>query len=247
MKISLLLALLLVLSRAGFAQFPRVFIGSLDATSPTTRQMMITTGTASTCASPRAFPGLNPPTPTGTSFYATHTIANTAASPMCFTLALNSTCTDARAGLLVSAYAGTFDPANLATNYRADNSIYVGPPMTRSCSVEAAAGETLVLVVSSLDRTPCSRYALTVTAAAGPLPTATARPREALRAAPNPATDRLTLHGTPGQAYQLLNRLGQTVRAGAVSEQPVDVSTLPVGLYLLRDPATGRASRVVKL
>ncbi|MDO7846417.1 hypothetical protein Q5H92_08620 [Hymenobacter sp. M29] len=239
--------MLLVISRTGFAQFPYVFTGTLPATSPTLNQMMRTTGTVSTCASPKPFPGLNPPTQNGRYFYATHTIINTVASPMCFILALNPTCTEVRAGLLVSAYTGTFDPANLATNYRADNNMYVGTPATRSCSVEAAAGETLVLVVSSIDGTTCSGYTLTVTAATGPLPTMTARPSVALHAAPNPATDWLTLHGTPGQGYQLLNRLGQTVRAGTVSGQPLDVSTLPVGLYLLRDPATGLASRVVKL
>ena len=68
----------------------------------------------------------------------------------------------------------------------------------------------------------------------------------ALTASPNPTSSQLTLRGPLGTPYRLLNQLGQVVRTGKVSAQPLDVQALPAGLYLLRDELTGRTSKVVK-
>ncbi|UOG74549.1 hypothetical protein MTX78_20825 [Hymenobacter tibetensis] len=44
----------------------------------------------------------------------------------------------------------------------------------------------------------------------------------------------------------MLNQLGQVVRTGKVSAQPLDVQTLPAGLYLLYDAISGRTTKLVK-
>ncbi|MBO0361037.1 T9SS type A sorting domain-containing protein [Hymenobacter sp. BT186] len=82
--------------------------------------------------------------------------------------------------------------------------------------------------------------------AADPLSTTSASTQLALTAFPNPARTQFTLRGPLGTPYQLLNQLGQVVRAGQLSAQPLDVQALPAGLYLLRDRTTGRTTKLVK-
>ena len=81
---------------------------------------------------------------------------------------------------------------------------------------------------------------------AAPLATSSSAPTAALMASPNPTTTTFTLRGSLGAPYQLLNQLGQVVRTGKVSAQPLDVQALPAGLYLLRDATSGRATKLVK-
>lgn len=81
--------------------------------------------------------------------------------------------------------------------------------------------------------------------AADPLSTTSASTRLALTAFPNPTTTQLTLRGPVGTPYQLLNQLGQVVRTGKLSTQPLDVQALLAGLYLLRDETTGRTTKLV--
>ncbi|WP_022824880.1 T9SS type A sorting domain-containing protein [Hymenobacter norwichensis] len=82
--------------------------------------------------------------------------------------------------------------------------------------------------------------------AATPLGTKTATTRSALSAYPNPTSTQLTLRGPLGTPYQLLNQLGQVVRTGQLSAQPLDVQALSAGLYLLRDQISGRTTKFVK-
>ncbi|MBO0360644.1 T9SS type A sorting domain-containing protein [Hymenobacter sp. BT186] len=82
--------------------------------------------------------------------------------------------------------------------------------------------------------------------AADPLSTKTATARPALTAYPNPTRDQFTLRGPLGTPYQLLNQLGQVVRAGQLSAQPLDVQALPAGLYLLRDQTSGHTTKLIK-
>ncbi|WP_022826234.1 T9SS type A sorting domain-containing protein [Hymenobacter norwichensis] len=81
---------------------------------------------------------------------------------------------------------------------------------------------------------------------AAPLATTGPASRTALTASPNPTTSFFTLRGPAGSSYQLLNQLGQVVRSGRVSSQPLDVQALPAGLYLLREPISGRTTKLVK-
>ncbi|NML64335.1 carbohydrate-binding protein [Hymenobacter sp. RP-2-7] len=74
------------------------------------------------------------------------------------------------------------------------------------------------------------------------LATASAANDEQLALYPNPTTGPLTLAVAPalaGRPFRLLNTLGQVVRAGQLASGPLDVSSLPGGLYLLSVPAQG--------
>ncbi|GGG60126.1 T9SS type A sorting domain-containing protein [Hymenobacter glacieicola] len=79
-----------------------------------------------------------------------------------------------------------------------------------------------------------------------PLSTQAGASPTGLTASPNPMSAFLTLRGTTGSPYQLLNQLGQVVRSGRVSSQPLDVQTLPAGLYLLREPISGYTTKLIK-
>ncbi|MBO0358461.1 T9SS type A sorting domain-containing protein [Hymenobacter sp. BT186] len=81
---------------------------------------------------------------------------------------------------------------------------------------------------------------------AAPLATTAATTRPALSAYPNPTRTQLTLRGPLGTPYQLLNQLGQVMLSGKLTNQPLDVHSLPAGLYLLRDQTTGRTTKLVK-
>ncbi|MDF7811483.1 T9SS type A sorting domain-containing protein [Hymenobacter sp. YC55] len=81
---------------------------------------------------------------------------------------------------------------------------------------------------------------------AAPLASSSAKSAAPLTVSPNPTSSQLTLHGPAGTPYQLLNQLGQVVRSGKISAQPLDVQALPAGLYLLRDATSGRTSKLVK-
>lgn len=79
-----------------------------------------------------------------------------------------------------------------------------------------------------------------------PLATSAAAALAPLRGYPNPMTTSLTVHGPLGTPYQLLTPFGQVVGTGKLSPQPLDVQTLPAGLYLLREQVNGRTLKLVK-
>lgn len=81
---------------------------------------------------------------------------------------------------------------------------------------------------------------------AAPLGTTAATSRPTLSAFPNPTHASLIVAGAVGTPYQVLNQLGQVVRSGHLSAQPVDVHTLPAGIYLVRDQNSGYSSRFIK-
>jgi len=69
-----------------------------------------------------------------------------------------------------------------------------------------------------------------------------------LVAYPSPATDQLTVEGSAGTAFMIIDQTGRLVqRASLGSEQPrLDVRSLPGGLYFLQDEATGQRTKFVK-
>lgn len=81
---------------------------------------------------------------------------------------------------------------------------------------------------------------------AGPLATVAATKPAPLTAFPNPATTHVTVQGQAGTPYQLLSPVGHVVHTGQVGDPPLNLHALPAGLYLLRDPTTGRLSKLVK-
>ena len=74
------------------------------------------------------------------------------------------------------------------------------------------------------------------------LATTSAANDEQLALYPNPTTGPLTLAVAPalaGRPFRLLNTLGQVVRTGQLASGPLDVSSLPGGLYVVSVPAQG--------
>jgi hypothetical protein len=129
---------------------------TLDATAPPTSPNFPTTasgsqtgrlnlsgsGTQSTCGTAKANPGASA---TGSRAFDSYTFTNPSASSVCVTVTLTEDKTQ-NDFLFAVAYAGSYDPANPATNYLADwgtsNRII---PMTMSFDVPG--GQTIVIVV----------------------------------------------------------------------------------------------------
>lgn len=107
-------------------------------------------GLISSCASVKAFPGIAGGT--ATRLFDAYTFTTCAsASPVCVTVTLTNACTGSNPAMFGSAYLNSFDPTNLATNYRADagvSQIAAGPA---SFSFTVAGGSTFVVVVSEVN------------------------------------------------------------------------------------------------
>ncbi|MEQ1675187.1 MAG: PKD-like domain-containing protein [Chitinophagaceae bacterium] len=110
----------------------------------------------STCAAPKACPGIF--TPTGARFYDAYTITNPRNVPVCATIGLNSGCAT---NIFSVAYTGSFNPASLCTNYLADP----GSSPSTSIFYEATipANGTIVVIVHEVNvGVGCGSYTLTV-------------------------------------------------------------------------------------
>jgi len=152
---------------------PIVISGSIDLTDPTQTDHLNRSGIPQTC----------PATTTCAIFgdgllhhYDSYTFTNTTGSTQCVTIDTNATCTGVRF-IFTAAYLGSFDPANICTNWIGDSGFSPDPDI--AFQVDVDNGQTLVVVVSNVtaDGT-CPAYTLTVTGlcvvTSSPTPTATA-------------------------------------------------------------------------
>lgn len=109
--------------------------GTMDGTEPTAPARLFRDAVASTCVPAKTYPG----TSGSGNAYRTHTVYNNGAA-QCVTVNYDEgTCSTS---VHLAAYAGSFDPNNLATNYLGD----VGSSMTQSFSFMAPANSPVVLV-----------------------------------------------------------------------------------------------------
>ena len=110
----------------------------------------------STCAAPKACPGIF--TATGARFYDSYTITNPRNVPVCATIGLRSDCGTT---LFNVAYLGSFNPTAPCTNYLADPGSSF--PGTSFMEATIPANGTIVVVVHEVNPgTGCSGYQLTV-------------------------------------------------------------------------------------
>lgn len=117
-------------------------------------------GVPSTCAAPKACGG---PFGTGPYFYDTYTLQNLTCASQCVTV--NYVANAGGGDVFVVAYNGSFNPANLCTNYRADggsSSLSGGAPVTFSFTVPANSTVVFVAMAAQIS-TACPSYTMTVT------------------------------------------------------------------------------------
>ena len=173
-----------------------LFPGSLAAGDLTMGLRLFRPGApGGTCAAPRVFPGT---AGAGPYFYDTYTFTNTTGSAAC--VVVNLTTTDlTNANIQSAAYLGTFNPANLASNYIADPYVSSGTPAAPAgltYSFNLANGATTVIIVFSANPngTPAgtaSNYTLSIdglTSACTPAPPCTPPTSSVLSQVGNPTT-----------------------------------------------------------
>ena len=137
------------------------FNGSLGAGDGTlTAGRFFRDGVPSTCAAPKGVcPG---PFGTGPYFYDTYTMTNQTCASQCVTVTYQAN--GASGNAFVTAYSGSFNPANLCTNYIADggsSSLAGGAAVTFSFTLAANATVVLVLMEATVGEA-CPSYVMTV-------------------------------------------------------------------------------------
>ncbi|MBL0145728.1 MAG: T9SS type A sorting domain-containing protein [Chitinophagaceae bacterium] len=133
-----------------------VFTGSLTGTDAQQTGRLNRFASISTCAAPKACPGIF--TTAGSRAYDSYTITNPRPVPVCAVIGLNSGCGTA---IFSAAYTGSYDPNAQCTNYLADP----GSSPSTSIFYEATipANGTIVVVVHEVNPGQgCANYSLTV-------------------------------------------------------------------------------------
>jgi len=154
-----------------------VVSGSIDTGDPTQTDRLFRSGVPQTC----------PPTTTCATFgdglphhYDEYTFTNTTGSTQCVTVDTDTACTGTNF-IFIASYLGSFDPANICTNWIGDSgsSPDIGVPAPFQFDLDD--GQTVVIVVSEV--TPdagCAGYTVTVSGICGgggtPTPTPTCIP-----------------------------------------------------------------------
>ena len=156
-----------------------VVSGSIDTGDPTQTDRLFRSGVPQTC----------PPTTTCATFgdglphhYDEYTFTNTTGSTQCVTVDTDTACTGTNF-IFIASYLGSFDPANICTNWIGDSgsSPDIGVPAPFQFNLDD--GQTVVIVVSEV--TPdagCAGYTVTVSGICGggasptPSPSATCIP-----------------------------------------------------------------------
>ena len=137
---------------------PIVVTGSIAQSDPTQTGRAVQHGVPQTC----------PPTTACQIFDATprhydaFTFTNTTGSTQCVTIDTITPCTGNNL-IFTAAYLGTFNSANICTNWIGDSGSSPNPE--RAFHVQVPAGQTLIVVVSEvLANAGCSSYTVTITA-----------------------------------------------------------------------------------
>lgn len=120
---------------------------------------ILRSGNSTICPS-NAYPGKHLPTSMLTLLYETYTYPNTSNTPACVSINFdpNMGTTPCGTNAHLSAYLGSYDPANQDQNYLGDS----GNSGTSSFSVEIPGGEDLVLVINSNFNTDICDFAFEV-------------------------------------------------------------------------------------
>lgn len=138
-----------------------VFNGTVDATAPTQNARLFRDGIINTCAVPKT-----PVAPVaGTYFYQSHTVTNPQAVPVCATISLFAQGSPSNSNLMVAAYNGSFNPANIHQNYAGDAGLSSGIPAavtTFTTTIPANASLVVVVHETSTVHSGAGTYVITV-------------------------------------------------------------------------------------
>jgi hypothetical protein len=140
------------------------FTGTLAAGDPTLPgPRMFRDGIPSTCAAPKPCPATSG---AAGNWYDTYTFVNPTASAQCVTIDFTNTSANTFAHF-VSAYLGSFNPANLCTNYLADQGGSAAAGGNAVFSFTLPASATMVLCVMGVTVGTGGTYTMTVDAPVG--------------------------------------------------------------------------------
>jgi len=150
---------------------PQSFPGSIAGSDPTQTGRPVRNGVPQTCP-PSTVCQIFDTTPL---HYDAYTFTNTTGSTQCVTIDTNTPCTGNNV-IFTAAYLGTFNPANICTNWIGDSGSSTVPE--QAFHVQVPAGQTLIVVVSEVTAGGgCPSYTVTITAncqSPSPTPTPTA-------------------------------------------------------------------------
>jgi hypothetical protein len=157
---------------------PIVVNGSIDTGDPTQTDRLFRSGIHQTCAASTSCATFGDGLPR---HYDLYTFTNTTGATQCMNIDTNTACTGTHS-IFIGAYLGSFDPANICTNWIGDAGSSPNPD--QAFQVDVDNGQTLVVVVSEV--TPdagCPGYTVTITGLCGgggstptPTPTPTSTP-----------------------------------------------------------------------
>src|SRR5207249_4799469 len=102
---------------------PIVVIGSIDTGDPTQTDRLFRSGVPQTCPPTTTCAIFGNPTPR---HYDSYTFTNTTGSQQCVTIDTNTACTGTNF-IFTAAYMGSFDPANICTNWIGDSGFSPNP------------------------------------------------------------------------------------------------------------------------
>ncbi len=151
--------------------------GSIDTGDPTQTDRLFRSGIPQTCPASTTCATFGDGLPR---HYDSYTFTNTTGATQCVNIDTNTACTGTNF-IFTGAYLGSFDPANICTNWIGDSGFSPNPDQAFQVNVDN--GQTLVVVVSEV--TPdagCPGYTLTITpdticgGGGSPTPTPTATP-----------------------------------------------------------------------
>jgi N-acetylneuraminic acid mutarotase len=152
---------------------PIVFNGIIGDGDPSQTDKLVASGNPQTCPGTTSCAIFGDPNQFR---YDAYTFTNTTGSTQCVTIDTNTTC-NGNHNIFTAAYAGSFDPANICTNWIGDSGTFPDPD--QSFQVDVDSGQTLVVVVSEYHHAGCPGYTLTVTGLCGqvtPTPTPSGTP-----------------------------------------------------------------------
>ena len=128
--------------------------GSIVNTDATQTGRMVRNGVASSCATPKAFPGIQDAL---VRHFDQYSFTNSGASTACVTFSVSNTCNN---NLFAATYSGSYNPAAIATNYQSDPG---ASATTMTWTTNVAAGQTIVLVIHEVTpNASCAGYTFAV-------------------------------------------------------------------------------------